>query len=154
MRTPLMLRVVLLATVIVLAAACGGGRPRSEPASGHPGAAQVSGTIDAQDQAGNGSSVMISSVEIKGAPGWVVIHADVGGSPGLVLGVGHIREGSTSNLVVKLDKPLIATGQVWSMLHVDDHAIGQYEFGKVPGADAPVRGSNGPVTKRITVTVS
>lgn len=100
MRTRLALHFALLTTVILLAAACGGDQPigggggGSEPASGQPGAAKVSGTIVADDQPGDGSSVMVSSVGINGTPGWVAIHSDASGKPGPVLGVGQIPEGS------------------------------------------------------------
>jgi hypothetical protein len=159
MRTRLVLRLVLLTIVTLLAAACGS-QPASEPKQALPSthygraAASVIGTIDVQDQSGDGSSVMVSSVELSGAPGWVVIHSDVNGKPGPVLGISQIPEGSSRNLSVRLAKPLTATAIVWPMLHVDDHTVGQYEFGKVENADTPVKSGSNVVMKRITVTVS
>ncbi len=40
------------------------------------------------------------------------------------------------------------------MLHVDDHAIGTYEFPKVPEADFPVKNGDEIVMQKITVKVS
>ncbi len=39
------------------------------------------------------------------------------------------------------------------MLHVDDHAIGTYEFPKIAGADLPAMYNGKVVMKKITVTV-
>ena len=39
------------------------------------------------------------------------------------------------------------------MPHVDDHALGSYEFPKVAGADLPVKSGGDIVMKRLTLTV-
>jgi hypothetical protein len=69
------------------------------------------------------------------AQGWLVIHADADGSPGEVLAVTPLIPGL--NYAV-LDVDTGGADQVWPMLHYDTGAAGEYEFGTVEGADAPV----------------
>ncbi len=69
-----------------------------------------------------------------GGPGWVVIHADNNGSPGLIIGYAPLEEGVNSNVVVEIDADA-ATPILHAMLHVDEGELGAFEF---PGADAPV----------------
>lgn len=69
------------------------------------------------------------------AQGWLVIHADADGSPGEVLAVTPLIPGL--NYAV-LDVDSGGADQVWPMLHYDTGVAGEYEFGTVDGADAPV----------------
>ncbi len=87
-------------------------------------------------------------------PGWIVIHSDVEGASGPVLGTARVREGSNNDVVVTLDWPLTSSAAVWPMLHVDDHMLGAYEFGTVPGADAPVTAGGQVVARRIQLTLA
>lgn len=120
--------------------------PSSEPAT-------ATGTLTAADQSGDGSEVTVADVSIDGAPGWVAVHSDVDGAPGPVLGTAAIDEGSSTDVVITLDEPLAATTPLWPMLHVDDNAVGEYEFPAVEGADLPVTEDGAPVMMQITVTV-
>lgn len=95
----------------------------------------VTGSIDASDQSGDGSTVSVSEVTIEGAPGWVVIHLDDDGAPGEVLGQAEIPEGTSTDVTVTLDSPLQGDATLWPMLHVDAGEEGTYEF---PGDDVPV----------------
>ncbi|MDQ7024689.1 MAG: hypothetical protein Q9P01_10790 [Anaerolineae bacterium] len=71
------------------------------------------------------------------APGWLVIHSSVDGSPGPVIGVSQLAPGLSQNVVVQIDD-MAAGEQVFPMLHYDTGAMGEYEFGTVDGADSPV----------------
>ncbi len=147
-------------------AACGSSdtassTPSSAPAattgstagSGAP-ASVASGTLTAADQTGDGSTLKVASVDLKGADGgWVAVHVDLAGKPGPVVGVAQVKKGATTNVTVTLDKK-VATGAFWPMLHVDDHTVGSYEFPKVPGADLPVKDGSDIVMKKITLTVA
>jgi hypothetical protein len=114
-----------------------------------PGAA-VTGSLDAADQTGDGTSITVKSVNITGSAGFIAIHADAGGGPGPVVGHVAIPEGDSSDVVVTLDAKS-PTGAYWPMLHVDAGTPGTYEF---PGPDGPVKSGADIVMKKITLTVS
>jgi hypothetical protein len=81
-------------------------------------------------------------------PGWVVIHADVDGAPGPVIGYASIDEGVTRNVVVDVE-PEAATPILHAMLHVDAGTVGTYEF---PGPDEPVMIEGNIVMARFSST--
>jgi len=84
--------------------------------------------IAADDQAGDGATVTIASVSLPTA-GFVVIHADGGGSPGPILGWSDLLPaGDSSVVVVTLQDSLAASGVVFPMAHVDANGNGEYEF--------------------------
>jgi hypothetical protein len=114
-----------------------------------PGAA-VTGSLDAADQTGDGTSITVKSVTITGSSGFIAIHADANGSPGPVVGHVAVPEGASSDVVVPLDAKS-PTGAYWPMLHVDAGTVGTYEF---PGPDGPVKSGADIVMKQITLTVS
>jgi hypothetical protein len=74
---------------------------------------------------------------VSNGPGWLVVHADGGGSPGPVLGQTAVPDGLSADVVVELD-PAGATPILFPMLHVDDGAVGAYEFDGSSGLDNPV----------------
>ncbi|MBZ0282042.1 MAG: hypothetical protein K8L97_14985 [Anaerolineae bacterium] len=74
---------------------------------------------------------------VTDAPGWLVIHADAGGTFGAVLGQTQVRSGRNSNVSVEIASDGRTT-VLWPMLHVDTGEAGVYEFGAVEGADGPV----------------
>ena len=124
-------------------------KPAEAPAAA-PAAAQGASSIVANNQESDGASVTVSSVTSAG-DGWVVIHADDGGKPGAVLGHTAVPAGTTDNVIVLLDPPLTASGQLWAMLHVDAGTVGTYEF---PGADAPAMDNGNIVVAPFTVTIT
>ena len=91
---------------------------------------------------------LIVSQAMIDAPGWLVIHADNGGSPGAVLGAAPLTPGVNTHIAITLEGDV--TDTVFPMLHYDTGEAGVYEFGSVEGADLPVRvGGNvvvGPAT--------
>lgn len=112
----------------------------------------VIGTLEAVDQASDGTTVVVAEVTIHGAGGWVVVHADAAG-PGAVVGHAAIPEGTSNNVVVHLDAK-IGTGVYWPMLHRDGDVIGTFQW--PGGPDGPVRppgGGTSYAARRITVSV-
>ena len=106
-------------------------------------------TVD--DQESDGASVTVASVKAPEA-GWMVIHADVDGKPGPILGQTAVPAGTTENVVVMLDAPLEADATVWAMLHTDAGEAGVYEF--PDGPDVPVTWAGAIVMSPLNVTVA
>lgn len=159
---PLSLSLVLTAALT----ACGNDGPSSAAApaaapsasESHDGAhdnaaAEASGTVEAENQSSDGTSLTVARVDLDGIDqGFIGVHMDLDGKPGPVVGVAQVKKGSTDELVVSFDKP-VASGAFWPMLHVDDNTLGTYEFPKVKGADLPVKDGEKIVMKKITLTV-
>ena len=122
------------------------------PSTSAPAAA--SGTLDAANQSSDGKSVVVASVNIDaaGKGGWIALHTDVSGKPGPVKYFVAVPAGASTKVVIPTPEG-IPSGDYWPMLHVDDHAIGTYEFPQVAGADLPAMAGGKVVMKKITVTV-
>lgn len=102
----------------------------SAPATDAPATEPVTGpaTITANDQSGDGTSVMVASVSLP-TDGFVVVHADGGGSPGAILGWSDLLPaGDSTDVVVELPDPLTESATVFPMAHVDANGNGEYEF--------------------------
>lgn len=98
-------------------------------------------------------TVLIDSV-LFNSEGFVVIHIDDNGRPGPVAGWGWFTAGLTEGIYVNLDLGVEPTPVLWPMLHEDTGVVGEYEFGTVEGADAPVRVNDAVVTFPINVAPS
>jgi len=135
------------ATSAATSSATSGSATSSAPAA-------ASGTMDAANQSGDGKSVTVASVSLDagGKGGWIPLHTDVSGKPGPVKYFVAVPAGASSKVVIPTPEG-IPTGDYWPMLHVDDHAVGTYEFPKVAGADLPAMSNGMVVMKKITVTV-
>jgi hypothetical protein len=81
---------------------------------------------------------------LSDGPGVLVYHKDDGGKPGGVAGFAFVNDGFNANVVAELD-PAETTPVLWPMLHVDDGAVGTYEFDGSSGLDNPVSDSAGNV---------
>ncbi len=138
--------------LLLMTAACGDDDDTSSAEPTPAPAVTVTGTLNAANQTGDGTSVTIKKVTIEGSGGWIALHADNKGAPGTVVGFVEIEEGESKNVKVKGDKAL-KSGVYWPMLHKDDGTLGTYEFGETAGAtDAPVVADGKPVMKKITYT--
>lgn len=84
----------------------------------------------------SGTTLVVQQAVID-TSGWLVIHADNDGAPGMVIGVAPLSEGLNTNILVELDEENM-TETVFPMLHYDTDELGVYEFGTVDGADGPV----------------
>jgi hypothetical protein len=80
------------------------------------------------------SSVVIQEV-ISVGQGWVLIHADEGGSPGKVIGSASVKDGVSFDVVVEV-LPEYLGGAMHAMLHTDVGISGQLEYPQ--GPDSPV----------------
>jgi hypothetical protein len=72
--------------------------------------------------------------------GWIVIHAT--DKDGTVIGYSPVKAGLNEGVKVTITDKTKITDQVSAMLHIDAGTAGKYEF---PGADVPVKGSDGKV---------
>ena len=68
-------------------------------------------------------------------PGWVVVHADDYGSPGIILGYVSVKEGVSFDVVVESQSAQYAE-PIYAMLHVDRGIIGEFEYPQ--GPDSPI----------------
>lgn len=156
---------VLTFALAVGLSGCGGSSdtaaPAAAPSESHgagndSGASNASGTVSAEGQTGDGTTLSVASVELDGVDqGFIGVHMDLDGKPGPVVGVAQVKKGLTDKLVVRFDKP-VTSGSFWPMLHVDDSTLGTlgtYDFPKVKGADLPVKDGEKIVMKKITLTV-
>ncbi len=77
---------------------------------------------------------------------FVVIHQEADGSFGGVAGASEsLPAGLNTNITIELD-PAMVTPVLWPMLHVDDGAVGTYEFDGASGLDNPVTAMGEVVT--------
>lgn len=152
-------RLVAVATVLVLVSGCSGdsdddgegGSPRANPAATATTASPTPGDpvpateeigdrsrfyLKTTDQKSDGRSIVVDEVVLAGAPGWLVIHSNARDYPGQVLGVsGKLTQGTHRKVLVSLNEPLAegATG-VWAMVHLDTDGNDTFDF---PAADGP-----------------
>lgn len=80
--------------------------------------------------------------------GWIVIHADDGGTFGAVIGHAAVTAGTNTDVTVTIDTAA-ATETLYAMLHVDAGEAGVYEF---PGPDVPVVVDGAPVSPAFQAT--
>ena len=116
--------------------------PSSEEAIEEDGDAleKEDSSVDASDQLA-GSSVAIDSATLI-APGYIVIHEEVSGAFGPVIGSSELYEAGTfKDVSVTLDRSSVSGETLYAMLH-DDDGNSEYEF---PGADAPTTNKTGEV---------
>lgn len=110
--------------------------------------------VSVSDQVmGEDNTFIIASVR-SAEPGWVVIHAQVDGSPGPILGFEPVAAGVNENVVVRIDIDDL-TDVLYAMLHVDAGAPDVFEFPS--GDDVPATDSAGnvvtPAFNRLPATV-
>jgi hypothetical protein len=102
------------------------------------------------DQQLTDNTVAVASAIIS-TPGWMVIHADENGQPGAIIGSAPLIAGTNAPVYVPLNEAP-ATNVVWAMLHVDDGAVGTFEFDGQNGLDAPVSINEVVATRPINLT--
>jgi len=97
-------------------------------------------SISVPEQAG-GANVFIGSATLPDG-GYVVIHKDLEGKPGAIIGISEfLSEGTTSNFLIDLDEEAVDGDSLFAMLHIDD---GDRSFA-FPGADIPVANIEGNI---------
>lgn len=101
----------------------------------------IEAAVTASDQAAVEGTVTVDKVSAA-EPGWIVIHIDVNGAPGPVIGFAPVAVGNHQNVAVEIDLAQ-ATPTLYAMLHIDAGVAGEYNF---PGDDVPIIGAAGNVT--------
>lgn len=71
---------------------------------------------------------------LSSGPGWVVVHADEGGEPGLIIAFAPLAEGINKEVVVDLGETAVA-GPLHLQLHHDNDPVGQFDY---PETDLPI----------------
>ncbi|HWQ20739.1 MAG TPA: hypothetical protein VN455_13230 [Methanotrichaceae archaeon] len=90
-------------------------------------------------------NVVIQEVDSSG-PGFAVIHADLNGAPGEILGYTPVRNGVNRNVVVSINTAR-ATNPLFAVLHQDGGSIDTYE----EGIDLPFRYQGEIVAKLFSI---
>ncbi len=81
--------------------------------------------------------------------GFVIIHEDMAGAPGPILGLAPIPAGVSTDVEVELDRPVADAETLHAMLHFDAGVAGTYE----PGVDLPATRMGAPVVVAAVATV-
>lgn len=110
-----------------------------------PGPTPAVTAADQEVPEGDGNTpvaVTIARVVAVGAA-WLAVHEDDGdGGYGAVIGVAPVAGGTTSDLIVAVERPLVDGETLHAILHADAGTPGAFEF---PGADEAVRQNDGRV---------
>jgi hypothetical protein len=88
---------------------------------------------------------------LSDGPGFLVVYDDVNGEPGDMIGFTPVTHGLNRNVTVEVNAAMI-TPNLWFTLHKDDTVEGEFEFGSVDGADAPVMVNDQVLTFAIPVS--
>lgn len=104
-------------------------------------------SVRVQDQAIVNGTVTVPRVYSQ-ISGWMVIHAEDNGKPGIVIGHSKLDAGVNTDVVVNIDVSK-ATNKLYAMLHVDLGEEGIYEF---PGDDVPEKLEEQVLAVAFTVT--
>ena len=99
-------------------------------------------SVTVSDQDADPATRVVVDQVVSPAAGWIVIHEDLAGSPGAVLGQTLVERGATLDVTVDLSRVAIDGETLHAMLHEDGGEIGSYEF---PGPDIPVEDSAGGI---------
>ena len=86
------------------------------------------------DQPVVNSQVVIERITMS-APGWVAIHPDDNGQPGLIIGFAFLEAGVNEQIVVDLLVDTF-TPQMYARLHEDSNIAGEFDF---PTGDLPLQ---------------
>jgi hypothetical protein len=90
-------------------------------------------SVEVMDQPIVNSTVTVAKV-VSDGPGWMVIHADLEGEPGMVLGFAPVLNRENKDVLANIDSTN-ATAALFAMLHMDAGNMDVYEF---LGAELPV----------------
>jgi hypothetical protein len=86
------------------------------------------------DQPVVNGQVVIERITMS-APGWVAIHSDENGQPGLIIGFTFLEAGVNEQIVVDLLVDTV-TPQMYARLHEDSNIAGEFDF---PTGDLPLQ---------------
>jgi len=104
--------------------------------------------VAVDDQAlGDDATVTVREV-VAAAPSWIVIHRELAGAPGPVIGITAVPAGVSNDVVVTLDQEPPAGTRLFAILHADEGEEGVYEF---PGADDPISVDGGILSESFII---
>jgi hypothetical protein len=87
----------------------------------------VTAALEVTDQKLEENKVVVARVSMS-RQGWLVIHGDVRGQPGPILGKVPLNVGEFTDVPVVLIVPP-KSEKLWAMIHVDEGKLGLYDFG-------------------------
>lgn len=117
---------LLIALSILLASLAGTAYCQSEDNE----TAGITPSLTVMDQTAIGDSMLANvtvAETISDGPGWVVIHNDLFGHPGGVIGYTHVDSGSSKNVSVTIHS-FVATDSLFAVLHYDRGEAGVFEY--------------------------
>ena len=136
--------VVVIGIIVAIGIAIGLLYYQSQPSYTRPVVRQPTLAVSSQPLVNN--EIVIDSLYLDKA-GYVVIHKDVDGSPGAVIGHSELLSGENNKMRISVDSSQIGSN-VFAMLHYDDDNDGVYGF---PDEDKPVVLQDKSVVKPIAI---
>jgi hypothetical protein len=111
-------------------------------------------SISMEDQRSDGETVVVAEVTLPAA-GFVALHADEDGVPGVILGLSDLLpEGSSTAVTLSLERPLDTTQAVIAVAYVDRDGDGVAGLTDAESADDVAQGPDGgPARAAAVVTV-
>ena len=111
-------------------------------------------SIAMEDQRSDGATVVVAEVTLP-APGFVALHADEDGVPGVILGLsGLLAAGASSDMALTLERPLETTQAVFAVAYVDRDGDGVAGLTDADSLDDVAQGPDGgPARATAVVTV-
>lgn len=107
--------------------------------------------LDVKDNQVGADQLTVARV-LSPADGWIVVHADVNGKPGMRVGLTQVKRGETANVKVKLED--LTTPKVIVALHADKGTPGTFDFdmmNKEMSPDRPFFVNGAELAKEVTV---
>ena len=110
--------------------------------------------ITLEDQRSDGATVVVAEVTLPAA-GFVALHADEDGVPGVILGLsGLLPEGTSSEVTLTLERPLESSQPLFAVAYVDRDLDGVAGLTAADSLDDVAQGSDGgPARATAVVTV-
>ena len=109
-----------------------------------PASTSAGGTVPSVtvvDQLLTDATMVIVDTVVSDGAGFLVIHEQTGGNTGNILGYTAVADGSSSDVVVQLDRSAVDGETLYAMLHTDANANGAYDGSD----DGPVLDDEGEV---------
>lgn len=139
---------------IDLPATLADGRPATATATVNLLPPLAPASIAMEDQRSDGATVVVTEVTLP-APGFVALHADEDGVPGVILGLsGLLAAGTSGEVTLTLERPLETTQAVFAVAYVDRDGDGVAGLTDADSLDDVAQGPDGgPARATAVVTV-
>ena len=139
---------------IDLPATLAGGQPATATATVSLLPPLAPASILMEDQRSDGATVAVAEVTLP-APGFVALHADEDGVPGVILGVsGLLAAGTSEDVTLNLERPLETTQAVFAVAYVDRDGDGVAGLTDADSLDDVAQGPDGgPARAAAVITV-